>query len=262
MANRWMKWCLSAAAGIVLSVGAGEAAQADLTPAEEWALVEHWSYAAEAWSLREAALQQANEKESAEAASGTDAVATASTAGSVAAEPDASAISLLQYQVNSGDTLYKISKAFGITVEDLQAVNSLDNPNRLKVGQLLEIPQIDSTWGGENADRPVVQRVLSSTLTAYTAGKESTGKTPSHPAYGITRSGSKAEEGRTVAVDPSIIPLGSTVLIEGIGVRKAEDTGSAIKGARIDVYMNDLKEAVDFGVKKNVKVFVLADRSV
>ncbi|MFC3773340.1 3D domain-containing protein [Paenibacillus sp. GCM10012303] len=260
MAARWKKWWITAAAGIALTIGVGEAVQAELTPAEEWALVEHWSYAAEAWSLREAALQQANENESGERA-GTDTVAAAATFGSEAAELDASAIQLLQYQVNAGDTLYKISKAFGVTVEDLQALNTLDNPNRLKVGQMLEIPQLDAEWSEGSADRPVVQRVLSSTLTAYTAGKESTGKTPSHPAYGITRSGSKAEEGRTVAVDPSIIPLGSTVLIEGIGVRKAEDTGSAIKGARIDVFMNDLKEAVDFGVKKNVKVFVLADRS-
>jgi len=260
MAARWKKWWITAAAGIALTIGAGEAVRAELTPAEEWALVEHWSYAAEAWSLREAALQQANENESGEGA-GAETVAAAAAAGSAGAELDASAIQLLQYQVNAGDTLYKISKAFGVTVEDLQALNTLDNPNRLKVGQMLEIPQLDAEWSGGSADRPVVQRVLSSTLTAYTAGKESTGKTPSHPAYGITRSGSKAEEGRTVAVDPSIIPLGSTVLIEGIGVRKAEDTGSAIKGARIDVFMNDLKEAVDFGVKKNVKVFVLADRS-
>lgn len=175
---------------------------------------------------------------------------------------DATAAALLQYEVNSGDTLYKISRAFGVPVDDLMAANALDNPNRLSVGQMLDIPQLEPGIVAGSTERPVVQRVLSSTLTAYTAGKESTGKTPAHPAYGITRSGSKAEEGRTVAVDPSIIPLGSTVLIEGIGIRKAEDTGSAIKGSRIDVYMNDLQEAVEFGVKKNVKVFVLQDRSV
>ncbi|RKN82260.1 LysM peptidoglycan-binding domain-containing protein [Paenibacillus ginsengarvi] len=173
----------------------------------------------------------------------------------------APAVTILQYEVHSGDTLSQISRAFGITVGELLAANTLKDPNRLRVGQKLDIPQTEPGWTDEAGDRPVVQRVLSSTLTAYTAGKESTGKTPSHPAYGITRSGSKAEEGRTVAVDPSIIPLGSTVLIEGIGLRKAEDTGSAIKGARIDVFMNDLDEAVEFGVKKNVKVFVLGDRS-
>jgi 3D (Asp-Asp-Asp) domain-containing protein len=110
---------------------------------------------------------------------------------------------------------------------------------------------------GASGVRPLIKKVLVSTLTAYTAGPESTGKTPSHPAYGITKSGSKAEEGRTIAVDPNLIPLGSLVLIEGIGIRRAEDTGSAIKGPRIDVFINDLEEALKFGVKKNVKVYVL-----
>ena len=38
-------------------------------------------------------------------------------------------------------------------------------------------------------------------ITYYTAGPESTGKTPDHPAYGITRSGAVVEEGRTIAAD-------------------------------------------------------------
>ena len=61
----------------------------------------------------------------------------------------------------------------------------------------------------------------------------------------------------TIAVDPNVIPLGSLVYIEGLGLRKAEDTGSAIKGHKIDVYIPDLQEALEFGVKKNVKVYVL-----
>ena len=54
-----------------------------------------------------------------------------------------------------------------------------------------------------------------------------------------------------------MIPLGSLVYIEGIGLRKAEDTGSAIKGHKIDIYIPDLEEALAFGVKENVRVFVL-----
>ncbi|PYI53053.1 3D domain-containing protein [Paenibacillus flagellatus] len=256
MRRKWMRTAMTVAIGLTVAASSAPKALADLS--EEDALyLSDYVYAAEAWAYRtgselviEPALDSAND-------SGDGPVEIASAASTAPAAP---ALSMLQYQVNPGDTLYKISKAFGITMDELLAANALDNPNRLQIGQTLDIPQGGEGWnaGGE---RPVVKRVLNSTLTAYTAGAESTGKTPSHPAYGITRSGSKAEEGRTVAVDPSIIPLGSTVLIEGIGVRKAEDTGSAIKGSRIDVYMNDLEEAVEFGVKKNVKVFVLTDRS-
>lgn len=163
------------------------------------------------------------------------------------------------YIVNAGDTLYKIANSFGSTVASIQTYNDISDPNTLSIGQKLMIPaavQKMPLVGGREA---VVEKVLSSTLTAYTAGVESTGKTPSHPQYGITYSGVRAEEGRTVAVDPKVIPLGSTVYIEGIGIRKAEDTGSAIKGAKIDVFMNDVQEALTFGVKKNVKVYVLSE---
>jgi 3D (Asp-Asp-Asp) domain-containing protein len=163
----------------------------------------------------------------------------------------------LIYQVNSGDTLYQIARTFNVSVSELSSVNSIQNPNSLKVGQPLQIPGkvIDAELSNGNA---VVSKVLMSTLTAYTAGVESTGKRPSDPAYGMTYSGSNALEGRTIAVDPGVIPIGATVFIDGIGVRTAEDTGSAIRGARIDVFMNDLGQARQFGVKKNVLVYVLS----
>ena len=52
----------------------------------------------------------------------------------------------------------------------------------------------------------------------------------------LTASGTCASSGRTVAVDPELIPLGSEVLIEGVGVRRAEDTGGRIRGQHIDLY--------------------------
>jgi len=61
----------------------------------------------------------------------------------------------------------------------------------------------------------------------------------------------------TIAVDPSVIPIGSRVYIEGLGYFVAQDTGSAIKGKRIDVFMNDLEEALQFGVKKGVRVAIV-----
>lgn len=63
-----------------------------------------------------------------------------------------------------------------------------------------------------------------------------------------------------VAVDPSIIPLGSRVYIQypdGHGeYAVAEDTGGAIKGNRIDIAMRTVSKAEDFGIQ-NVKVYVI-----
>ncbi|MUT67723.1 DUF348 domain-containing protein [Paenibacillus sp. NEAU-GSW1] len=95
------------------------------------------------------------------------------------------------------------------------------------------------------------------TLTAYTADVESTGKDESHPQFGITASGTKVQEGRTIAVDPDVIPIGWWVYIEGIGFRRAEDTGSAVKGNKIDVYFDSAKIANKFGRKKGYTVYVL-----
>ncbi|KRF27664.1 3D domain-containing protein [Paenibacillus sp. Soil787] len=167
-----------------------------------------------------------------------------------------------EYQVDRGDTLFKIARDFGVTVDDLINTNNIPNPNQLTIGQSLTIPKSESEIGLPNGQKKIIKKVLNTTLTAYTAGVESTGKKASHPMYGITYSGLKAKEGRTIAVDPAIIPLGSTVFIEGIGIRKAEDIGSAIRGSRIDVFMNDLSEAQEFGVKKNVKVYLLDRENV
>jgi len=55
---------------------------------------------------------------------------------------------------------------------------------------------------------------------------------------------------RVIAVDPGVIPLGAQVLIPGIGVRTALDTGGAIRGARIDVWQPSLNQCVQFGVQR------------
>lgn len=87
-------------------------------------------------------------------------------------------------------------------------------------------------------------------ITYYTAGPESTGKTPDHPAYGITRSGTVVEEGRTIATDWDVLPPGTKVYIDGIGERIVEDTGGAIVDKCIDVYVEDLEVALQGGRHK------------
>lgn len=87
-------------------------------------------------------------------------------------------------------------------------------------------------------------------ITYYTAGVESTGKTPSHPAYGITKSGTTVKEGRTIAADWTILPEGTKVYIDGIGERIVEDTGSAIVDKSIDVYVERLEDIPSIGRHK------------
>lgn len=81
-------------------------------------------------------------------------------------------------------------------------------------------------------------------ITHYCACKKCCGPN----AQGITASGKRVEENKTIAVDPKVIALGSQVYIEGYGYMEAQDTGSAIKGNIIDVYVADHQEALNLGV--------------
>lgn len=74
-------------------------------------------------------------------------------------------------------------------------------------------------------------------------------------ASGYTRSGLKAGKG-VIAVDPRIIPLGTRVYVDGYGYAVAGDTGSAIKGSRIDVCFDTHQEALAWGMR-NLKVYIL-----
>ena len=63
-----------------------------------------------------------------------------------------------------------------------------------------------------------------------------------------TASGVWPYEG-VVAVDPRLIPLGTSVWIEGLGTFLAADTGSAIRGAAVDVYVTDYRRAINWGIR-------------
>ncbi|MFF5401002.1 ubiquitin-like domain-containing protein [Peribacillus butanolivorans] len=63
-------------------------------------------------------------------------------------------------------------------------------------------------------------------------------------------------DAKIIAVDPSVIPMGSKVYVEGYGYAVAADKGGAIKGNRIDVFFSSKNDAYRWGVKK-VKVRVL-----
>ena len=87
------------------------------------------------------------------------------------------------------------------------------------------------------------------TLTAYCPGRCCCGKWAS----GYTATGTWATEGRTIAVDPKVIPYGSRVLlILPDGTQReyiAEDCGGGVNGNHIDVFFNDHQAARYFGVQ-------------
>ena len=105
------------------------------------------------------------------------------------------------------------------------------------------------------------KQVLTMSASAYDAGFESTGKNPGDKYYGITRSGTKVRPG-VVAVDPKVIPLGTKLYIESTdgtssyGYASAEDTGSAIKGNKVDLFFENRSDALKFG-RRTVKVYIL-----
>ncbi|MEK3936494.1 3D domain-containing protein [Sporosarcina sp. FSL W7-1349] len=89
------------------------------------------------------------------------------------------------------------------------------------------------------------------TATAYTAYcKGCSGTT----AYGIDLRANPNQ--KVIAVDPRVIPLGSKVWVEGYGEALAADTGGAIKGNKIDVFIPSHSNAMEWGVK-TVKLRVL-----
>lgn len=113
-----------------------------------------------------------------------------------------------------------------------------------------------STTGGGNTTN--VKDNFIATVTAYSPDYESTGKTPDHPLYKITATGSTAEEGRTVAADFDFLPPGSVIEIEGIGIRIVEDTGGGLSYGHIDLYFETHEQAVEFGTKRRgIKVLRL-----
>ncbi len=99
-------------------------------------------------------------------------------------------------------------------------------------------------------------KVLTCNATAYDGSYESNGK------WGAVSATGKALRVGMVAVDPTVIPLGTKLFIEApdgtwvYGYAVAEDTGSAIKGNKIDLFFRTRSEALQFG-RRTAKVYIL-----
>ena len=129
--------------------------------------------------------------------------------------------------------------------EDIQqeAVNRV-----IAVGTKEPVQQASSsnlvTLSSKSSDEPTEGKTLPVTASAFTATCSG--------CSGVTSTGInlKADPNqKVIAVDPSVIPLGSKVWVEGYGVAVAGDTGGAIKGNRIDVHVPSTSAAYEWGVR-------------
>lgn len=75
--------------------------------------------------------------------------------------------------------------------------------------------------------------------------------------HGITSSGEKVQPGVTVAADTSILPYGTVVYIEDVGLRVVQDTGSLIEGNKLDVAVNTHAEAVSWAGYGSRRVWIV-----
>lgn len=174
----------------------------------------------------------------------------------------------MSYKISAGDTMWGLSKRYGTSVADLMKVNGKTS-SYLRVGEVLIIP-VGST---RVASQPAASYQQNAQTVAGHAYARSVNAVAS--AYGPgnimwqwgghTYTGTKVRPG-VIAVDPSVIPLGSKVWVTGYTspllpaggfVATAEDTGGAIKGNRIDIYINSNQQSLrQFGLQ-DVQVYVL-----
>lgn len=155
------------------------------------------------------------------------------------------------YTVQKGDTLYKIAKSYKVSVANLKKWNNLKS-DIIKPKQKLKITtQAKSkTPSRSNSPSNVAKEIVVS-ASAFTAN--CTG------CSGVTSTGINLKRNpnvKVIAVDPNVIKLGTKVYVEGYGYAIAGDTGSAIKGNKIDVFFPTKNAAYKWG-RKNVTIKIL-----
>lgn len=164
----------------------------------------------------------------------------------------------------SFDNREKLADSLGIenyegkAKQNLEILSELTGNEELKKVSIQEVEKKVSTSKVEKeqkvkqaTENKVEGKTLTLEATAYTAY--------CNGCSGVTRTGQDLRANpnqKVVAVDPNVIPLGSKVHVEGYGVALAGDTGGAIKGNRIDLFMPSQSEAVKFG-RKSVKVTII-----
>ncbi len=199
----------------------------------------------------------------------------------------------LEYTVQWGDTLSVLAAATGLPLDSLQQVNSINNADMIYSGTVIRLSadqtvvSVESEGTKKSFDvstqevheveapaETVVEAPVEAPatevveeVTAPAASSEAGGYslTVNATAYSYQETGltnytadgtNLLNDSRVIAVDPSVIPLGSWVEIPGYGTYRAADTGGAIVGNKIDIHFNNLQDVYNFG-RQTITIKVL-----
>lgn len=191
------------------------------------------------------------------------------------------------YEIKQGDTFWKLSQAHKISLESVLRVNPGIDPLNLQPGQIVRLPDVKSIANTTKQEQSVALKPAQATTA--TPDKNKTIKTASgetltykHQITAKASAYSAAPEENgiwgavdyfgnplqlgTIAVDPAVIPLGTTLYITGYAfdglpkvglLGKALDMGGAVKGEHVDIFIPGSSQKVrKFGLQ-NVKVYII-----
>ncbi|MFF2179324.1 ubiquitin-like domain-containing protein [Lysinibacillus sp. NPDC058147] len=147
---------------------------------------------------------------------------------------------------------YEIVKENGqVVAKNLQSEKVVKEPKKQVVAVGTKMVVASAPTVSRGSSEPASGKEFYVTATAYTPNCSG--------CSGISATGINLKSGsglKVIAVDPSVIKLGSKVWVEGYGTAIAGDTGGAIKGNRIDILVQSESQASNWGVRK-VRVKVL-----
>ncbi|MEQ7804294.1 LysM peptidoglycan-binding and 3D domain-containing protein [Priestia aryabhattai] len=184
------------------------------------------------------------------------------------------------YKVQPGDTMWSVAQRHGISISQLKQWNNLSS-NTIYINQVLQVGGQAAAQAKPSTPSPAAPSTPSTSTPSTSApststpapapaqesksvSKEITVEATAYTAYcagcsGITATGIDLRSNpnrKVIAVDPRVIPLGSRVYVEGYGEAIAGDTGGAIKGTRVDLFMASQSSALNWG-RKTVKLQIL-----
>jgi len=195
-----------------------------------------------------------------------------------------SAYAATPYTIKDDDTFWKLSRTYKVSLQSVLDVNKGVDPLNLQPGQIVQLPDgikkpaankvkaasaapavtlaadKGNTFVTASGETVTYSKVIAAQASAYSADPSENG------GYGaVDYFGNPLKLG-TVAVDPKVIPLGTTLYITGYDfsglpagglLAKATDIGGAIKGNRVDIFVPGSKSFVNQFGFQDINVYVI-----